>query len=313
MKTVLNIIIRVAIAVVLLYLVIRQIDLDKVLRLVADCNIFFLFAGILTVLTHISLNSYRWYIIVRTLADKIPYNVTFKITYLGTLMNNFMPGSVGGDLARVYWVIKEQAKRIALAGSVIADRILGLATIATLGFIASWWIMFNPEFNWLSIYTCIIFFLFCFVVFVYFNKKIRESFLGNIVKKFIPFKRQFYELDDAFKKLRFSGKQLKFAFSVSLVSQLLLICTLYMSAKALNIKELEFSYLLCVAPIIFLITAVPISIGAVGVQEGIFFYFFGFVGVTQNYAFAMSIIYRIIVIAATIPSVFVLFAPLRKK
>ena len=77
---------------------------------------------------------------------------------VGVFYNTFLPGSVGGDLLKAYFIAKEHPERKARAiATVIADRALGLfgliLFVAVLGSLA--WaggderIIANPDLQWL--------------------------------------------------------------------------------------------------------------------------------------------------------------------
>jgi hypothetical protein len=54
-------------------------------------------------------------------------------------------------------------------------------------------------------------------------------------------------------------------------------------------------------PIIFIITAIPISIGGWGVQEGAYAELFGLAGVAPNEAIALSLLLKVGLLVVSIP------------
>lgn len=74
-----------------------------------------------------SLQIYRWYLLVRAL--DLPFGVrnAYRLSLVGIFYNTFIPGSVGGDLVKAYFIAHAHPERKARAvASVIADRALGL-------------------------------------------------------------------------------------------------------------------------------------------------------------------------------------------
>src|SRR6185295_15799789 len=47
--------------------------------------------------------------------------------------NNFLPGSVGGDLTKAILAASGEERKAAIAGTVILDRVIGLAVMIVLG------------------------------------------------------------------------------------------------------------------------------------------------------------------------------------
>lgn len=75
----------------------------------------------------VSITFIRWYILVR--AQHLPFTLhnAFRLGLIGYYLNTFLPGSVGGDLLKAYFIAKEQpGKRAVAVATVMADRLIGL-------------------------------------------------------------------------------------------------------------------------------------------------------------------------------------------
>ncbi len=112
----------------------------------------------LLMVTAASLQIYRWYLLVRAL--DLPFTVrnAYRLSLVGIFYNTFIPGSVGGDLVKAYFIAHAHPERKTRAvASVIADRALGLfgliLFVAVLGSTA--WalgdarIAANPDLQWI--------------------------------------------------------------------------------------------------------------------------------------------------------------------
>ena len=106
----------------------------------------------------LSLQLFRWFILIRALDLPFSLRNTFRLGMVGVFYNTFLPGSVGGDLLKAYFIAKEHPERKARAiATVIADRALGLfgliLFVAALGSLA--WaggdarIIATPGLQWL--------------------------------------------------------------------------------------------------------------------------------------------------------------------
>src|SRR5210317_799195 len=58
---------------------------------------------------------FRWWLLLRTQSIFINLAASVKLNFLGWFYNNFMPGSVGGDLVRAWYVTKHTEKRFEAA------------------------------------------------------------------------------------------------------------------------------------------------------------------------------------------------------
>jgi glycosyltransferase 2 family protein len=66
--------------------------------------------------------------LLRTQSIHIGIPAIIKLYYLGLYYNNVMPGSVGGDLLKAWYVTKHTDRRFEGVLSVVVDRVVGLAT-----------------------------------------------------------------------------------------------------------------------------------------------------------------------------------------
>ena len=88
--------------------------------------------------------SFRWYLIVKIQSLSQPFRSIFSLTMIGNFFNTFMPGSVGGDLIKAWYIAgRIPEKRTKAVFSVLIDRVLGLTVIvcysaATLLFFTQW-------------------------------------------------------------------------------------------------------------------------------------------------------------------------------
>jgi uncharacterized membrane protein YbhN (UPF0104 family) len=93
-------------------------------------------------LTALLLTFVRWYILVR--AVDLPFRLVdaIRLGFIGFFFNTLMPGSVGGDAIKAWFLAREQSRRTTAVATVIMDRVLALWAliwfVALLG--AAFWI-----------------------------------------------------------------------------------------------------------------------------------------------------------------------------
>lgn len=72
----------------------------------------------------------RWKILVRPQGMDLSFKRLFSLSMIGAFFNTFMPGSVGGDLIKAWYVAGQVPdRRTRAVFTVLLDRILGLAVI----------------------------------------------------------------------------------------------------------------------------------------------------------------------------------------
>jgi uncharacterized membrane protein YbhN (UPF0104 family) len=101
------------------------------LRLSRD-SLPFLALGAGLILVVLVAGPLRHYVLLRALGVCIPYLEMLKIGLIGGFFNNFLLGSVGGDVVRYAYVARGGSSRSAAAASTLADRVLGLLSIFAL-------------------------------------------------------------------------------------------------------------------------------------------------------------------------------------
>src|SRR3989338_9281469 len=72
----------------------------------------------------------RWYLLVKPQGLNLSFGKLLSLSMIGAFFNTFMPGSVGGDLIKAWYVAgQEPDKRTRAIFTVLVDRVLGLSVI----------------------------------------------------------------------------------------------------------------------------------------------------------------------------------------
>jgi uncharacterized protein (TIRG00374 family) len=83
---------------------------------------------------------FRWWILLRAQSVFIGFWAAVRLHFLGLFYNNCMPGSVGGDMVRAWYVTKHTNRKFEAALSVFVDRVVGL--LSTLVIAAFFYMLF---------------------------------------------------------------------------------------------------------------------------------------------------------------------------
>lgn len=251
-------------------------------------------------LAPMALLSARWWLLLKGHGFAAPFRQIFFVTYAGTFFNNFLPGSVGGDLTKAILASSGESRKAAIAGTVILDRVVGLSVMIFLGAasltteVGFYW---SPAGDRRLVY--LIYGLLGAMVLgylVYFSPPSRRL-LGVL-----PFKRTVIELDEVFRSARERKALVAKAAGLSMLAQVSGILVIYGLACAMGIPNIAVVKFFIFEPIIFIVTALPISVGGWGVQEYVYQRLFGdFGGMDPNHAIALSILYKLSLILVSIP------------
>ena len=224
------------------------------------------------------LASGRWYILLRVQGIALGWLRLCALFMLGIFFNMFMPGGTGGDVLKVLYLIKEiPDKKAKGLLAVVMDRLIGLmALILISGVIIALkydWLKSDPVPQRLT-WTLLL---------------ILASGLGGIVFSFVisglglvhklpprmPLRDTLVDLSVAYNAYAqawpASLLALFASFGVHIASFSVYVC----AALALGVtnghgQPLPVMELLTVMPIILTLSALPISVGGMGVREAIF-------------------------------------------
>lgn len=240
-------------------------------------NPWWLMSTILLFLLMIVVNTYRWYRL--NIAQNIQFSFfkTFLVTYLATGLNSVLPGNVGGDIVRAYYLFQQmpqQKSRILL--SVFFDRVIGLMAIFTLlCFIALFQLsLFHQDTHLFYIFLVCTGFSFggllVFILSLLLPQKVGVSawLQKNYLHK--AWAKSLISFLEAVRIYRNSKKIILECFLASIVIQILMVITTIIIAHMMNfpsISSVDYMIAIGITQIANLIPATP---GGLGLGEAAF-------------------------------------------
>ena len=218
----------------------------------------------------------RWQMLLRVQGIMLGWLRAAGIVMVGLFFNMFLPGLIGGDVMRLYYVFKlTRGKKTRATLSVAMDRFFGLFSIGFLAALSLIW-----RFDWLkgSAATLHITYLalgllavgFLFVVFLFVAAGF--GWLNKLPKR-MPFRAQFIESGNALNLYAKHRVVMLSAFVLTVMSHLAYYLSYYCAAESLHRASgptATLADMLTIMPIVNTVTGVPISFGGVGVRETLF-------------------------------------------
>jgi uncharacterized protein (TIRG00374 family) len=233
----------------------------------------FLSYGVVEVLA-----SGRWYLLMRVQGIRLKMWRLGALFMLGIFFNMFMPGGTGGDVLKVFYLIKEiPDKKAKGLLAVLMDRLIGLmALIMISGIIIGIrydWLKTDPmaqKLTWLLLLI-----LLSGLGGIIFSFLISGFNLAHKLPHKMPMRDALIDSSVAYNAYArawpASLLALFASFGVHFASFSVFIC----AARALSVTNghgdpLPISEILSVMPIILTLSALPVSVGGTGVREAIF-------------------------------------------
>jgi hypothetical protein len=265
-------ILKICISLGLLYIVLSRTGFDQVFSVLRNISLIAFLSAIALFLFAQFISALRWKLLLP--GEMSTWNL-FSLYMIGSFFNTFLPGLVGGDAVKGYYLYKVTGKGTLAFASVFMDRYLGLLimiVICALAFPFGYPYFQGSRIAWLVPAAVLSFFISSLLIF------------GLRLGKRIPLLSDFYSYFHAYRNQKDTmGK----ALLLSVVVQFSGFLAVYVLALGLG-EHTPFLSLLVFLPLVILFTMLPISISGLGVREGAFILFFGLIGVRPEAATAIS-------------------------
>ncbi len=243
----------------------------------------------------IAIVALRWQLVLAAGRHYISFATLLHSTHIGFFFNQAMPGSVGGDVMRVWHMGQSGVAMPWALGSVFIERFIGVMTtgvICAVAVLFEWSVIVKSNLFWAIMLSLIVISIasLCFFSLVW----IPESWWKKSILK------KFNYLQDLIRST--FGSKIVFCkvFILSIFNQSAFIAMIYMLAQAMDIS-LSWGQVFLIVPIIFLVASVPVSFAGWGIREGAVVLTLAVYGVGAEAALSLSILFGFLQLAASIP------------
>lgn len=258
----------------------------------------------------------RWWLLLRSQSAFMSFWTLVKLHFLGLFYNNFMPGSVGGDLLRAWYVTKHTDERFKAALSVFVDRVIGL--LGTLIIAVFFYLLVlqgqgggssfsNKDITPLPLFVHkrLLSWAVAGVAAVFFGLLLYRPGRGMLAKAWSYFTVKGLavskKLKDAIIIYCNSPIVILVAFGLTVVLQIVTITGFWFLGVALGITASIKYYYICFT-LAWVLGVLPISIGGAVVVEGLLVVFFTrFANVGAEQALALALCQRSVWMLASLP------------
>jgi uncharacterized protein (TIRG00374 family) len=261
--------VKILITVIILAIVVRKVELGTMLATLAHCRFPLVILALLIFAGYQFIYVYNWGRVLSVLEEeRVGYHELFKFHMIGLFYNLFLPTSMGGDLAKIYYLSKRIANRLLTIKSIVILRGTGLLTNLLLVVIS---VAVTSEtvrlhaaraFSAASLTAAgmVMFFIVSTLVVP------REGKISSVLMKMKDF------LGSPRDVLKHHKKQVVCILILSFVTQILIVLENYILLAALRI-DIPFIDMMYIIPLTFFATLLPITIAGLGVREGVFIFF----------------------------------------
>jgi glycosyltransferase 2 family protein len=234
------------------------------------------------------LSCLRWQVILESSDHPVPMSNLLSSYFAGMFLNIFLPGALGGDVYRIYRTSKVVHDSEVALVSVFLERFTGLAALSALALMG-----LPPVLTLIKRWDIILVFLACVSALVisvllitsprlliWAEPWLQKFHLSGVAARFA-------KIQILLRKFAQHRRALALSMGLSLLLQLAIVYYHYLIAQQLKIP-ISYLELLIFIPIIVVITLLPISLGGLGLKEGLWIYLFSRVGLTAEQALFLS-------------------------
>ncbi|SEM65016.1 hypothetical protein SAMN04489760_13017 [Syntrophus gentianae] len=290
---------KLLISLALLTVIFFKLDCSKAAELFRFSDPAWWAVALLTTFGAVMISAYKWQLILESQKVRVTVPMLTSSYFIGLFLNNFLPTSMGGDVFRAYDVARISGETPKAIASVIAERVLAMATLAVSA-VAGLLFGFRMtgRFAWMVAFFCIG----CGLL-VWASLDIR--WVGHLTRRI-----SFINTD----KIRLNVEEARSALQAPVRDRQTLACVLLLSVvfqaavvavhlavfKALGINA-DMLFLMIFVPLVSAVSMLPISINGIGVNQGTSIVLYGAVGISATQATAQSLGFMLIVMLASLP------------
>ncbi len=265
-----------------------DIGIEKVISVLKNIPLLFLFLSILLSFPRILLSTYKWQIIAKRQGISVKYSSLIKFNFIGLFYGTITPLWLG-DYIRIPYIKKESGKSLGTcASNVLIDQLIEFSALFILALAGSF-VLF-PKFPHLFLFFLLFFFIFLFVFLFFKEKKRSEKIFSLISKLLLPdrIKSLMANEFDAFYEDIPSTRSIFAPLFIEVISYIVFFSQIYLISYSLHLPIPYFDFIL-IYPIASLVGLIPITISGFGTREGTLILLLSLYGVEKNFALALSL------------------------
>ena len=279
------VVLKLSVSAGLMLWLMQESNISRILDLFTKLSWIDFLLIFLVLLLEILVASVRWNKVLKVLKMDVNYFESIKLLWIGLFFGQAMPSSVGGDLFKGYYLKQKGYTLKNTAMAVLLDRIFGLfalVVVVALLLPLLFSIISEPVARW-SVVSIIPFAV--IGISALFLLERTPSFISTLkpVKKMMDFVAEC-------RVLIFSKNTGFNLLLLSILIHVVSIVSIIVVSQSL-FDQIPVVGLMLVMPLVILFMALPISIAGWGVREGVMVVGLGYVGVSNDVALAISLLY----------------------
>ena len=282
----------------LIWYLISDVDLGLVWLHIAKVDLELLVLSLVIFSVQIVIGGLRWGTVLDGLGSNVRRRLTIHLFYVGGFFNQALPGGNGGDAVRMYLSYRLGFSLRNAVNSVIIERIAAVLSLVVLVDVIQFFFIrhLSSEMKYVTYFGTTIVTLLTIICFIFL---VQSERLPDNLKKW-RLVRGLGNLGADTRRVFFSIHRVWRPLMWGLVGHLNISLAVYVITVGMGLDVTLFNCLVLIPPILLILT-LPISIGGWGIREGAMIWAFALVGVTNEEALVLSVLFGLATLAITLP------------
>jgi glycosyltransferase 2 family protein len=270
-----------------------RIHIERFFHTFASAKFSYIALALAIYLVAQGISAVRWAALARPIGIKTPFKDILRYYLIGMFFNLFAPGTVGGDVSRVYYLVRDEQAHakgrgvttVHAAMSVLMDRAIGMVVLVWLG--AAGLLLFPAYPIPATVRTVTLLLALAFLV---------GALSVPLLRRLLPEDghQLVVKLRLALRSYRTQWRALGAATLLSVAVHLIQAWMHVAMGRALDL-DLPFSFCIIVYPLVGTFAAIPISVNGLGLREGGYVFLLAVIGIGTEKGVAFGILLFLIV------------------
>jgi hypothetical protein len=300
LKKTLALILRIAFSLALITWILYKVDRRQLYETIRSVDPWLALLAVIAYAVVNLLCTWRWQVLLAARNVTAGFWRLFRYYLNGLFFSNFLPTTIGGDLARAYLVADDCNKRSEALASVLVDRVIGLFGVILTGVVGLVLVARTGQEVALLKAMAIVIVSALLVVILFLNKTLVRKF--RWVLKIPLMERIEHHVIDFYHSIyayRTHPMTVVLAFTLSLLVQVMVVASAYLVALSMHLSIAIRPFFLYM-PVIGAVSMVPVSINGWGLQEGAFIVFFGRAGLVRAEALSLGFLFHLVALLVSL-------------
>ncbi|MGH2785304.1 MAG: lysylphosphatidylglycerol synthase transmembrane domain-containing protein [Actinomycetota bacterium] len=289
-----KILIRIVVGAGVFGFLIWRSDVGELWNTLKEARVAYLFAALGAIFAGLFVSALRWKAYLEALEMQLSYATLFRLYFVGTFFNAFLPTGIGGDAYKAVRLGRGKESLAPAFASVFLDRFAGVVGMAAIGLVSSAYIVAAGERDVSGGYRVPLIALGASILIMGTASVLLlggERLLGS--GRLIKHEGIGGRIRRAMRQVHAAGRHPDSAargYVFGVVFQGLVFTYHVMIAKALGITNVPMGVFASIVVISSLATMIPLSINGLGFREGAYIWALGRYGVPHDAALAFALL-----------------------